>query len=155
MNKKKKKQIILNGRNQKPSRESLILNAYDLTTVFEDSYEHEVYFELVNSISILELYPSEIEIEFSMKIKQSRLSFPNNEPNLVKVIVPITKNKNNPKKRSELRVRYLKKYCESVQVAAMRKELANSEEAALIEKKVKKLRRAGLRKTELSLKKIN
>ena len=163
MSKRKKKQKFSNLHNQKTSRQSLILNAYDIPTIFEDSYEHKVYFELVNSINILELCPSEIEVEFSMKSKQLRLSFPNNKPDLVKVIVPITKTQNNRKKRLELRDCHLKQYGELVpkmrlsiknQLAAMRKTLVNPEEAALIEKKVKKLRRAGLQKTKLSLKGI-
>lgn len=148
---------------KKNQRESILLNAYDLKEIFEDSYEHEVYFELVNSISVLDLCPGGIEIEFSLKVRQPRLSFPDNEPKLVKIIIPITKSQNSPRKKSELRSRYFQKYCELVpkmrlsiknQLAALRKDLVNPKEASLIDKEVRRLRASGLRRMRLRLKRI-
>ncbi|MCJ8278063.1 MAG: hypothetical protein HRT44_05945 [Bdellovibrionales bacterium] len=145
---------------KKNQKESILLNAYNLKEMFEDSYEHEVYFELVNSISVLDLCPSDIEIEFSLKVKQPRLSFPDSEPKLVRVIVPLAKSQNNPRKKSELRVRYFHQYGELVpkmrlsiknQLAALRKDLVSPAEQRIIDREVKRLRASGLRKTKAKL----
>ena len=150
--------------NKKKLKKFLVADAYDLKAIFKDSYEYEVYFELVNSTRILDLCPTDIEVEFSLKIKKLRLSFPDSEPKLVKVMIPITKTQDNPKKRLELEGQYLEQYGELVpkmrlsvknQLAALRKDLINPKEAAFIDKKVKELRKSGLQKTKLNLKGIN
>ncbi len=149
--------------NKKKLKKDLVFGAYDLKAIFEDSYEYEVYFKLANSGRILDLCPTEMEVEFSLKIKQLRLSFPDSEPKLVRVMIPINKAQNNTKKRAELRGRYFQQYCELIpkmrlsiknQLTALKKELVNPEEVAFINKKVKNLRKAGLKKTKLNLKKM-
>ena len=137
---------------------------YILREIFEDSYEHEVYFNLVNSVDISDLFPSDIEIEFSIRAKRTRLSFPHGHPELVRVTIPINKAQNNARKRSELITQNIYKYSDLVpriqlslknQVAALRKDLINEKERALISRKVRRVRAAGIRQTRAKMAKGN
>ena len=147
---------------KKKNVERLVVGDYVLREVFEDSYEYEIYFKLVNSIDISDICPSNFEIDFSTKIKQPRLSFPENDPKLVKIIIPISKAHNNPRKISEIRTQNFHKYADLVpkiklslknQIAALRKDLVNEKEAIFINQEVKKARNIGLKKTKANIKK--
>ncbi len=137
----------------KKSKEKIIQSGKALNEVFEDSYEHEVYLGLVQSLEVCRLCPNNIEIELSLKIKKPRLSFPDNDPRLIKVLIPISKSQDTPRKKAELRFKNFSKYAELVpnmrfsirnQIAVLRKDLINEEEAIIIEEAVKRARNAGL-----------
>ncbi|MCY4644908.1 MAG: hypothetical protein OXB88_09845 [Bacteriovoracales bacterium] len=140
----------------------LIAGNYVLRDIFEDSYEYEVYFHLVNSLNVSDLCPNNFEIELSMKIRKPRLSFPDEDPKLVKLMVPISKAQNNPKKRAEVRSTIFHEYADLLpqiklslknQIAALRKDLVNEKEALLIDQKVIEARNKGLRKIHLDFNK--
>ena len=92
---KKRKQII----------EKTIAGNYILQEIFEDFYEHEVYFKLINKIEISGLCPSDIEVQLSSKVKRPRLNFPDEYPKLMRIIIPVTKAQDNLKKNRKLLLR--------------------------------------------------
>jgi hypothetical protein len=131
-------------------------SGYLLNEVFEDIYDYEEYFQLINDIDVRDLCPSEIDIVVTTKVKSVRLRFPEDDPKLIEVLVPRYRNsKQSAKKTAEVRERYFKKYASIVPkvkieikdvLAMKRKILVSDKEEVYIGEKIKKKRASGLKK---------
>lgn len=141
----------------------VVESGYLLTDVFTDNYEYETYFKLTNSVELTKYFPSEFEVEFEVGGKAPWLKYPQDKPEMVILVLPISKDSSSPKKRSELRQNaYLKHQgmipkirLEMQDEFAMRKKLLVSDkERQIIDKHVSQIRERGLRKLKKSTAKI-
>ena len=106
--------------------------------IFEDNYEYETYFEIVSDIKLGRNCPNTLEVQFNLKIKTIRLRYPEKDPSVVIVEVPISKTVNNsPRKKALLRAKYLKLFKSTVpeirlelkdQIAIRKRTLINAKE---------------------------
>lgn len=128
--------------------------SYILDEVFIDNYEYEAYFSVASNIEISQIAPKELDVELTLNNRTKiKIHYPDDKR--VVIIVPILKKHNNPKKKAEIRLKYLSKFQSVIpeiklnlrdQLAIRRKLLVNSKDKVVIERKVKKLRSAGARK---------
>jgi hypothetical protein len=140
----------------------LLEGGYLLRDVFEDAYEYEEYFKLINSTPIQEYFPADFDVEFDVSAKAPRLRYPKDRSDYVVLVLPLSKNAVAPRKRSALRQNALEKYAglipkirlEMKDELAMRKKLlAPAAERELIDKLVNDARRRGLRRLKERLQK--
>jgi hypothetical protein len=133
----------------------LLDGGYVLRDVFEDSYEYEEYFKLINSTPIEEYAPSDFDVEFDATAKAPRLRYPKDDSDYVVLVLPISKQAGAPRKRNALRLSALEKYAGLVpkirleikdELAMRKKLLAPEAERELIAKLVDDARRRGLRR---------
>lgn len=133
----------------------LLDGGFLLRDVFEDSYEYEEYFKLINSTPVEEYAPSEFEVEFDSTAKAPRLRYPKDNSDYVVLVLPISKQTGAPRRRNGLRMNALEKHAgllpkirlEIKDELAMRKKLLAPEaERELIAQVVEDARRRGLRR---------
>lgn len=133
----------------------LLESGFLLREIFRDNYEYEAYFRLINSIELNEYFPSELEIEFERGGKATRFKYPKDRPDVVVLVLPISRKMDSPKKRGELRNAAQQKYgglipkirLEMKDELVMRKRVLVSEtERKIIERMVDKKRQLGLRR---------
>ena len=127
---------------------------YILDEVFIDNYEYETYFSVASNIEISQIAPKELDVELTLSSRTKvKIHYPDDKR--VVIIVPILKKHNHPKKKAEIRLKYLTKFQSVIpeiklslrdQLAIRRKLLVNSKDKIVIDRKVKKLRSAGTRK---------
>ena len=135
----------------------VVEGGYLLSEIFADNYEYEEYFKLINAVELNSYFPSQFEVEFEEGGKAPRLKYPPDRPEVVVLVIPITKKSSSPKKKNELRHGAFQKYgglipkirLEMKDELAMRKRvLVPASEKNLIDQAVEQNRRRGLRKVK-------
>ena len=136
------------------------MGAYVLKEIFQDFYEHEVYFSLVSSVDLVDICPSRMEVELSSQVSRTQLYFPEDCPDLLRIIVPLPSKKMGKEKREKLSEKNVHHYADLVlkirlslknQMAALRKDLVNPHEEKVILSKIQHLRQEGLKNLHIKM----